>query len=223
MKYNLSVEMTPEETREIIEVIRDVMMEIRSLRKMARGPAEVHAPPPSPYEAPHPSEMNPPADGEMFEARESRQADTPDAYGEPLEFKVKKAATDEELLKAWNAWSHFLDRWCSPFSVDPNDLEPQYPNRAKIIEAMAGTLEEGRIKQFMAHHGTMNAAVHAWLLNFPWGPEHFSADDRTADPMDLADRISGSIAQLASILMPEFLVLYDISPSWRKAVGGENA
>lgn len=217
MKYTLTVETTPQETAELVGFFRDFLRNISRGVDFNEGDRDGTDEPNGDVAAPEPEAPVP--SSEMFVARESRQSDTPDAYGDPLEFRVKPAETAAELERAWEAWSEFLAAWCSPFSADGPEDAVAYPDRGAIIRDLAGTLKEGRIKQEIARHGTINKAVLMWLVNYPFGPEHFSADDRTSNLPDLADRIAGSIAQLASILMPELIVMYDISPSWRKSAG----
>ena len=227
MRYTLEIETTPEETQELIGVLYTLAEGLRQMRQMRpkKPPAPPEASPPPVTPAPSEEVPEPPPEApadrgfwdtpdDFFHVVETRQSDTPDAYGTPLEFKVTPARTPEEQERAHVAWSDFLLQWCSPFSSD--DDSAQYPNRAKIIEDFAGTPLEGRIKQCLALHGSVNRAVYEWLGSHPWTAENFSAEDRESDLLDLADKISGSIAQLASVLMPELLVLYDISPNWRK-------
>lgn len=217
MKYTLTVETTPQETAELVGLFRDFVRNIS--RGAGLGPSSFDSSYEPEEDALEPEPEAPAPLREVFVARESRQSDTPEAYGDPLEFRVKPAETADELERAWEAWSEFLAAWCSPFSADGPEDAVTYPDRAAIIRDLSGTLKEGRIKQEIARHGSVNKAVLMWLVNYPFGPEHFSSEDRTSNLADLADRIAGSIAQLASILMPELIVMYDISPSWRKDAG----
>jgi len=231
MKYRLQVETTPEETRALLDLVRKFLPILSATAEddaeslMDRAPTEPESEPesepePETAESPERDFWTPPSD--FYHVVEPRQDDTPSAYGKPLEFKVAQARTAEEKEAAWKSFSAFMAAWCSPFSSDQNAEEVTYPDRAKIIEGIAGTVREGRIKQYIALHGSVNRAVYEWLCNYPWDGSNFSAADRTSDLEVLADSISGTIAQLASILMPELMVLYDISTSWRKNIREEN-
>lgn len=252
MKYNLNFEVTPEETRMMLDLAQSF---IPILARLVEGHEEAgeewdeesddvpegYGPEPAPApwvraglepEEGPPRPTTVPPDGhhasdfwseapDRFRVVGSRQEDTPEAYGKPLEFEVAPARTPEEREAARQGFADFMSQWCSPFSSDLPDSEVTFPDRAKIIEKHAGTLLEGQVKQYIALCGSVNRAVYEWLCACPPSSDNFSAEDTEKDLEVLADSISGTIAQLASIMMPELLVVYDISPSWRKHIKKE--
>lgn len=227
MKYTLTVETTPEETVQVVTLLRAVLSVFRQKDTGAEftdfSPAGF-APPfmegaeeadDDDADAEAEAEAEADAVGEWFVAREARQGDTPPEYGEPLEFRVRLPRNAEESERAWKAWSDFLEAWCAPFSADEPEESAEYPDRARLMRSITGTPVEGQIKQQIAQSGSVNKAVLLWLVNYSYGPDQFSSTDLSLPMHDLADKIAGSFAQLASLFLPEMMVMYDISTSWR--------
>ncbi len=222
MKYSLNIEMEQAELNALLGTVKHVFSMVcgagttENASKSVEDVVENHSPQ---------AVTTPTADtreADVLIVREGRQADTPEAYGSPLEFRVLPASTQEDLRKAHAAFHAFFCAWCAPFSSDLPAGDFSYPNRGELFNAVSGTVQEGRIKQYIAHFGTVNMAVYAWLSKCTFGPEQFSGEDLASPKEELADRISGSFAQLASVYMPELTVLYDISPRWRKSIPKEN-
>jgi hypothetical protein len=228
MKYRCSLETTEAETVALLDLVTQMISAFMAAAKGLK--IELDDEPEDTWqdEAPAPLEPFPEgekpditAGGDIHIVGPGRQEDTPDAYGPPLEFRVRRPRDGFEIAQAEATWFDFLGRWCSPFSSDLPDSEVQYPDRAAILEGISGTEQERLIKQHIAKHGTLNAAALSWLAQLCDG-SGFSRADVEGDSFDLADKIAGSIAQLASIYMPELLVLFDISPSWRRYINEDD-
>jgi hypothetical protein len=222
MKYSLNIEMEQAELNDILGTVSHIVTLLcgagttENASKAVDDVVESDS-----FQAVTPSTSGT-GEADVLVVRESRQPDTPEAYGDPLEFRVAPAITEDDLLKAHAAFHDFFCAWCSPFSSDLPPGDFSYPNRGQLFNAVAGSVHEGRIKQYIAHWGTVNMAVYVWLSQCTFGPEQFSGEDLASPKEELADRISGSFAQLASVYMPELNVLYDISPKWRKSIPKEN-
>jgi len=140
--------------------------------------------------------------------------------GEPgedlIELRVV-APTKAQIYVGKNIFLELLKFWCSPFTENPHNLPT--PDRVKRLEELARCDDSVRLKQYVVTVGSLNAAVYLGLEHFarsePSFMLNFTEKERN-NLWELSDLISGNMASVSHMPMPELRVVHDYTLKWRK-------
>jgi hypothetical protein len=186
---------------------------------LPRHVSEQLAPPPTPQVAPpqfvrgstpEASTMEPLRTDEVYDHDGISSNPAPTHYpaenpteGKP-DFDFASLPLDEE---AWAAFVVFVSAWMVGFGA-PLDEKGQstveQPDRLLLLKGMGSGRWAIHILRWCAHYGSLQGAV-AVVLGAP-----------DAEAIDLVDRVSANISQVAHAAFPDIVGFHDHSTKWRR-------
>ncbi len=127
------------------------------------------------------------------------------------------APTPAQVQQGKHIFMELLKFWCSPFTENPHNLP--VPDRVKRLEELARGDDSVRLKQYVLTVGSLNASVYLGLEHFarsePTFMLNFSEKERN-NLWELSDLVSGNMASVSHMPMPELRVLHDYTLKWRR-------
>lgn len=155
------------------------------------------------------------AEGQHFALGESNPH--PDTYSPGAQYVPATFNFGALPLKegAWAAFEDLINLWLQGFDCDfdgegnPREAQPDRLDALKLLAQSRWTIF---ILRWLAHYGSLQGAVYQVCK------DPAEADNVPADPsvLDLAEKVSSNIVQVAHAAFPDIGGFYDNSTKWRR-------
>ncbi|MAH47438.1 hypothetical protein CMI37_16560 [Candidatus Pacearchaeota archaeon] len=111
--------------------------------------------------------------------------------------------------EAWEVFEDFVTAWAVNFDA----TGAEQPDRLALLKALGASRWVMYALRWLAHYGSLQGAIFAALQDGPLEGE---------DLLDLVDRLSANITQVAHAAFPDIAGFHDYGTKWKRALTRES-